>query len=135
MADYRRIVSYLYEYKNGRRGENVGFVRVQKVQERLKIVLNIKDKRQTEDLMLKIYFYIHKNEKLHGIFVDNLVLKGGNCEYKRTFLEREIFRNGEKIDAIHGMLLYYSREISYGTEWDDKKIEIEQFIFNQRKGE
>lgn len=134
MADYRRIVSYLYQYKDGRRGENVGFVRVQKAQERLKIVLNIKDKRQSEDLMLKIYFYIHKNGKLYGIFVDNIVLKEGNCEYKRAFLEREIFKNGEKIDDMHGMLLYYSREMSYGTEWDDKKIEVEQFILEQKRG-
>lgn len=134
MADYRRIVSYLYQYKNGRRGENVGFVRVQKAQDRLKIVLNVKDKKQSEDLMLKIYFYIHKNGKLYGIFVDNIVLKEGNCEYKRAFLEREIFKNGEKIDDMHGMLLYYSREMSYGTEWDDKKIEVEQFILEQKRG-
>ncbi len=133
MAEYRRIVSYLYQYKNGRRGENVGFVRVQKAQDRLKIVLNIKDKKQSEDLMLKIYFYIHKNGKLYGIFVDNIVLKGGSCEYKRAFLEREIFKNGEKIDDMHGMLLYYSREMSYGTEWDDKKIEVEQFILEQKR--
>lgn len=134
MAEYRRIVSYLYQYKNGRRGENVGFVRVQKAQDRLKIVLNIKDKKQSEDLMLKVYFYIHKNGKLYGIFVDNIVLKGGSCEYKRAFLEREIFKNGEKIDDMHGMLLYYSREMSYGTEWDDKKIEVEQFILEQKRG-
>ncbi len=133
MADYRRIVSYLYQYKNGRRGENVGFVRVQKAQDRLKIVLNVKDKKQVEDLMLRIYFYIHKNGKLYGIFVDNIVLKEGNCEYKRAFFEREIFKKGEKIDDMHGMLLYYSREMSYGTEWDDKKIEVEQFILEQKK--
>lgn len=133
MADYRRIVSYLYQYKNGRRGENVGFVRVQKAQDRLKIVLNVKDKKQVEDLMLRIYFYIHKNGKLYGIFVDNIVLKEGSCEYKRAFFEREIFKNGEKIDDMHGMLLYYSREMSYGTEWDDKKIEVEQFILEQKK--
>lgn len=133
MADYRRIVSYLYQYKNGRRGENVGFVRVQKAQDRLKIVLNVKDKKQAEDLMLRIYFYIHKNGKLYGIFVDNIVLKEGNCEYKRAFFEREIFKKGEKIDDMHGMLLYYSREMSYGTEWDDKKIEVEQFILEQKK--
>lgn len=133
MADYRRIVSYLYQYKNGRRGENVGFVRVQKAQDRLKIVLNVKDKKQVEDLMLRIYFYIHKNGKLYGIFVDNIVLKEGNCEYKRAFFEREIFKNGEQIDDMHGMLLYYSREMSYGTEWDDKKIEVEQFILEQKK--
>lgn len=133
MADYRRIVSYLYQYKNGRRGENVGFVRVQKAQDRLKIVLNVNDKKQVEDLMLRIYFYIHKNGKLYGIFVDNIVLKEGSCEYKRAFFEREIFKNGEKIDDMHGMLLYYSREMSYGTEWDDKKIEVEQFILEQKK--
>lgn len=133
MADYRRIVSYLYQYKNGRRGENVGFVRVQKAQDRIKIVLNVKDKKQVEDLMLRIYFYIHKNGKLYGIFVDNIVLKEGSCEYKRAFFEREIFKNGEQIDDMHGMLLYYSREMSYGTEWDDKKIEVEQFILEQKK--
>ncbi|MGN0466400.1 MAG: DUF6128 domain-containing protein [Lachnospiraceae bacterium] len=133
MADYRRIVSYLYQYKNGKRGENVGFVRVQKAQDRLKIVLNIKDKKQIEDLMLRVYFYIHKNGKLYGIFVDNIVLREGSCEYKRAFLEREIFKNGEDIDDMHGMLLYYSREMSYGTEWDDKKIEVEQFILEQKK--
>lgn len=133
MADYRRIVSYLYQYKNGKRGENVGFVRVQKAQDRLKIVLNVKDKNQAEDIMLRLYFYIQKNGKLNGIFVDNIVLKGGNCEYKRAFFEREIFKNHETLDDMHGMMIYYNQEMSYGTEWGDKKIEVNQFVLEDKR--
>lgn len=121
MAEYQRIVSYLYKYNNGQKGENTGFVRVETRKDGLRLFFHVKDMRMMDERKLKAYFYFHKDGKKKGIFVDEFLCSRGNCEYKRTIPERNIegFRELKDMD---GMVFYDSRGLVYGTCWDEREI-------------
>ena len=55
LSDYQRIVSYLYEYHHGIKGSNVGFAKIEKRQNRLRVYFHVKTNDQA--LEYKIYFY------------------------------------------------------------------------------
>ena len=55
LSDYQRIVSYLYEYHHGIKGSNVGFAKIEKRQNRLRVYFHVKTNEQA--LEYKIYFY------------------------------------------------------------------------------
>lgn len=121
MAEYQRIVSYLYKYNNGQKGENTGFVRVETRKDGLRLFFHVKDMRMMDERKLKAYFYFHKDGKKKGIFVDEFLCSRGNCEYKRTMPEGSIegFRELKDMD---GMVFYDSRGLVYGTCWDEREI-------------
>ena len=46
LSDYQRIVSYLYEYHHGIKGSNVGFAKIEKRQNRLRVYFHVKTNEQ-----------------------------------------------------------------------------------------
>ena len=53
MNQYRRIVSYLYKYGNGKKGENTGFVRIDTRAEGIRLHIRIRDLRMMDEKRLK----------------------------------------------------------------------------------
>lgn len=121
MAEYRRIVSYLYKYENGKKGENTGFVRVETRQDGIRLFFHIKDLRMMDVRNLKVYFYFHQNEKKKGIYVDEFLCSRGYCEYKKTISESILGDNGT-LNQMDGMVFYDEHGLLYGTCWDEREI-------------
>ena len=46
LSDYQRIVSYLYEYHHGIKGSNVGFAKIEKRQNQLRVYFHVKTNDQ-----------------------------------------------------------------------------------------
>ena len=42
LSDYQRIVSYMYEYHHGIKGSNVGFAKIEKRQNHLRVYFHVK---------------------------------------------------------------------------------------------
>lgn len=121
MAEYRRIVSYLYKYTNGQKGENVGFVRVETRSDGLRLFFHVKDLRMMDERKIKAYFYFHEGEQKKAIFVDEFLCSRGNCEYKEIKNEREILGERELLE-LDGMVFYDQKGLLYGTCWDEREI-------------
>jgi hypothetical protein len=121
MAEYQRIVSYLYKYNDGQKGENTGFVRVETRSDGLRLFFHIKDLRMMDERKLKVYFYFHREGKEEAVFVDEFLCSRGNCEYKKTIPE-ESMAGGPPLRQMAGMIFYDSRGLLYGTCWDEQEI-------------
>ena len=121
MAEYQRIVSYLYKYRHGQKGENVGFVRIDTRPDGLRLFFHIRDLRMMDERNLSTYFYFHQDGHKKGIFVDKFLCSRGCCEYKTTRKEEEIpgFLGLGKMD---GMVFYEGEELWYGTCWDEREL-------------
>lgn len=121
MAEYQRIVSYLYKYRHGQKGENVGFVRIDTRPDGLRLFFHIRDLRMMDERNLSAYFYFHQDGHKKGIFVDQFLCSRGCCEYKVTRKEEEIpgFLGLGKMD---GMVFYEGEELWYGTCWDEREL-------------
>lgn len=122
MNQYRRIVSYLYKYVHGRKGENTGFVRIDTRPEGIRLHFRIKDLRMMDEKRLKVYFYFHKENRLQLVFVDEFPCTRGNCEYKKLVLPDFTDSDFEK---LNGVVFLDQEGLVYGSCWDEREISDE----------
>lgn len=119
MSGYRRIVSYLYKYVQGKKTENTGFVRVENREDGLRLQFHLKDLKMMDERSIKIYFYFHEEDRIKTIFVDEFICQRGNCEYKKAFpLEEE----QADLNQMNGILFLENQNLLYGSCWDDREI-------------
>lgn len=119
MSDYQRIVSYLYEYHHGIKGANVGFAKIEKRKDQLKIYFHVKTKEQS--LEYQIYFYRFHQGTMQGIFLDTIRRNDTIIEFKNTY---PCIKDFEKMD---GFLIYHSNEHFFGSQWKEHPIIIRSF--------
>ena len=120
MAEYQRIVSYLYEYSNGMKGENAGFAKIEKRQKQLRLYFHVKT--NDEALTYKIYFYRFRHGTMEGILLDSFQRNDTIIEFKNTY------PLVVDLDQVDGFLIYHSNSHFFGSEWDDKPITIRNFL-------
>lgn len=120
MAEYQRIVSYLYEYSNGMKGENAGFAKIEKRQKQLRLYFHVKT--NDEALTYKIYFYRFRHGTMEGILLDSFQRNDTIIEFKNTY------PLVVDLDQVDGFLIYHSNSHFFGSEWNDKPITIRNFL-------
>ena len=120
LSDYQRIVSYLYEYHHGIKGSNVGFAKIEKRQNRLRVYFHVKTNEQA--LEYKIYFYYFHQGAMNGIYLDTVKRNDAIIEFKNTYPLIDDF------DKMDGFLLYYSNDHFFGSQWKDHPIIIRSFV-------
>lgn len=120
MPDYQRIVSYLYEYHHGIKGSNVGFAKIEKRQNQLKIYFHVKTNDQ--NLEYKIYFYRFRQGIMEGLYLDTIKRNDTIIEFKNTY---PLINEFDKID---GFLIYHSNDHFFGSQWKDRPIIIRSFM-------
>lgn len=120
LSDYQRIVSYLYEYHHGIKGSNVGFAKIEKRQNRLRVYFHVKTNDQT--LEYKIYFYYFHQGTMHGIYLDTIQRSDTVIEFKNVY---PLIDNFENMD---GFLIFHSKDHFFGSQWKDHPIMIRSFV-------
>lgn len=131
MAEYKRIVSYLYKYEKGIKGTNVGYVKLEIRQNNLKILIHIQDERAINDKDFQVYFYYRDGSLLKGILSGSLQFFQGESTFRSETIEQSIFDSNYSLDKISGVIVHYNEDFAYGTEWDDKPIVMRKFIVDQ----
>ena len=119
LSDYQRIVSYLYEYHHGIQGSNVGFAKIEKRQNQLRVYFHVKTNDQA--LEYKIYFYHFHEGTMEGIFLDTIRRSDAIIEFKKNY---PVIENFEEMD---GFLIYHSNEHFFGSQWKELPIIIRSF--------
>ena len=119
LSDYQRIVSYLYEYHHGIKGSNVGFAKIEKRQNQLRVYFHVKTNDQA--LEYKIYFYHFHEGTMEGIFLDTIRRSDAIIEFKKNY---PVIENFEEMD---GFLIYHSNEHFFGSQWKELPIIIRSF--------
>lgn len=124
MTDYRRIVSYLYKYERGRKGENAGYVKIDIRKGRLKLLVHAQDPKCLKDKEFQVYFYYHESGKLIGVPSGTMRFYEEESEFRKETDEKNMFQSSIPFERMGGVIVYYNGELAYGTEWDDNPIAI-----------
>ncbi|WP_443770162.1 DUF6128 domain-containing protein [Anaerostipes sp.] len=119
MSDYRRIVSYLYEYSHGMKGANVGFAKIEQRQKQLRLYFHVKTNENS--LQYKLYFYRFHHGTMEGILIDTIKNSDSVLEF------RHIYPLPDDLDHIDGFLIYHSKDHFFGSQWKDHPITIRSF--------
>lgn len=121
MPDYKRIVSYIYNYEEGIKRNNVGYARVETRNSQCKCTFHI-TAPSLNDKQLKAYIYRSNGAGIEGILLGNFPIKNGIGEYKTITGAEHIMNSPYGIEDMSGIILYLSNQKFFATEWDDVPI-------------
>lgn len=127
MSNYTRFVSYLYEYKNGTKSENRGFIKVESRDNLCKMQVHIKNASQPANNPLNIYGFTHLDGKLAGMLLGGCQAGKGTTDYKLEFPTERINDTEHSFNDLSGILIFDDSNICYGTSWDDNPIIVSSF--------
>ena len=127
MAGYRRFIAYVYDYENGKKGSNCGFIKVEVKDQQCSVEVHLHCPGLPEDVMCKVYGFTRKDGLINGILLDS-------CETEKEIIECLIItdalnmnESGIALGKMGGMVIITDNGGFFGTEWDDQMIRPENF--------
>lgn len=132
MADYRRFISYMYLYENGRKTGNSGFVRVESRNDQCRVHIHMTGIYGPEDALYEIYMLIRESGGYIGIAVGRLGIQQQTGERDLLTDSSHLMGTDYGLERVSGMVVLSGDGRVYGTRWDDEPLETECF-FNQEK--
>ena len=124
MADYQRILSYLYRYEKAEKKECFGFVKAEQKSGSLKLTIQIDDERLLQGIELKLCFYERQGESWQVWQLDTLITQEHKEEIHLTY-PAAMLPAGFRIKGQSGVLLYYQDAFYYGSVWIGEEIPTE----------
>ncbi|HJH96647.1 MAG TPA: DUF6128 domain-containing protein [Anaerobutyricum hallii] len=124
MADYQRILSYLYRYEKAEKKECFGFVKAEQKSGSLKLTIQIDDERLLQGMELKLCFYERQGESWQVWQLDTLITQEYKEEIHLTY-PAAMLPAGFRIKGQSGVLLYYQDAFYYGSVWIGEEIPTE----------
>ncbi len=127
MAGYRRFIAYVYDYENGKKGSNCGFIKVEVKDQQCSVEVHLHCPGLPENVMCRIYGFTRKDGLINGILLDS-------CETEKEIIECLIVtdalnmnESGIALGKMGGMVIITDNGGFFGTEWDDQIIRPENF--------
>ncbi|MDF2586721.1 MAG: hypothetical protein K0S41_562 [Anaerocolumna sp.] len=121
MPDYRRLVSYMYNYEDGIKRNNVGYARVEARNGQCKCTLHIAAPSLNEK-QLKAYIFKRNKGGLQGVLLGTFYVRNGIGDYRVITESAHIMNTPYSLDEMGGIVLYLSDKKFFATEWDDSPI-------------
>lgn len=121
LADYKRVVSYIYLYNHQLKGNNVGFARMETRNHQCKIMIHVRVPNLVEQTV-KAYIYCWYEQKIHGVLLGEVHIQRGTGELSMVTDPENLCNSGYSLDEMSGIIVYLSDTQFLGTEWDDRPI-------------
>lgn len=120
MNQYQRMVSYLYEYKQGVKGANVGYVKIEQRGSICRISLQMRG-RNWGQIPSAALFHQEENGILYFPFGTLSERNGDYCCRVETDVDN-LFENGVSLQEVEGLLLYLNEDYYVATTWKNHEI-------------
>lgn len=126
LAAYRRFISYIYAYRNGKKEKNTGFAKAEARGRSLKISIQMENAGNREG-SLDAYGFLRKGEKLSGIFLGEMKKSSGTQARLQYFLKVEtdtedLMESGYALDQLSGLWIKGGPGENYITIWDEEPV-------------
>jgi len=127
VSEYKRLISYIYNYEKGLKKNNVGFAKLELRNGQCKIAINVKAS-SLNGQNLKAYVFYRENNKMIEILLADTVVENGIFEWKGITSASDIMNSGCDFEKLSGVIVYHSMQKYYATEWDDQPIYFDRII-------
>jgi hypothetical protein len=133
MPDYKRLVSYMYNYEDGTKRNNVGYARVETRNGQCKYTIHIAAPSLNER-QLKVYLFRREAEDMEGILLGTFQVRNGNGDFKGITEAVHINKTPYGLDDMSGIVLYFTERKFFATEWDSKPVAMSKvFAMDKRE--
>lgn len=127
MADYRRMVSYMYQYKDGIKKKNVGYARIETRNGECRFTLRMQLPGLI-DSIFPTYLIRRPGKEMELIYLGDSILKNQMVDTKLATSEKNISNAGYSLSEMGGMLMFLNDQEFFATEWDDKPVILSEVL-------
>lgn len=138
---YQKMISYIYEYRNGERGKNIGFAKLalQNQNYKIKFQLRLLQGGKSE---LAVYGFIRGDGIIHTAYFGNVKVENGLGDVMFSGNGAKVWKE-KNFMKMNGFLFLPKGQLEYGTisnfcatQWDDAPIVIDMLdLLQDRKME
>ena len=122
LADYRRFVSYIYAYRNGKKEKNTGFAKVEARKRNLRISIQL-EAPENRETSLDAYGFIRKGEKNFGIFLGEMQKSSGPLYFLKVETDTDNIKgSGHSLNQFSGLWIKGEAGENYITIWNDEPV-------------
>lgn len=117
MADYRRLISYIYEYEGKQKGKNVGFAKLEARNGQCRINVNVK-RIYMGGNAIGVYLLGTGGRET---FLGNVFVRSGNGEFRANVDAKNVEGTGTGLDTYFGLSVHDVKNSwrCYKTIWED----------------
>ena len=119
MADYRRLISYIYEYEGKKKGKNVGFAKLEARNGQCRINVNVKRIYMGGNAIGAYLLGTGGRET----FLGNVFVRGGNGEFRVNVDAKNVEGSGTGLDTYFGLSVHDVKNSwrCYKTIWQRRR--------------
>lgn len=124
MGRYERMICYLYEYQDGHKGANVGYVKLEKRGEQCRVLIQMR----RADLATLPQAALFQQEKTGVLLIPIGVMRDNNGSMKGQYEGNvdNLAGTGLSLDDVHGVLVYVEEGHYFASTWNLEQIDVRQ---------
>ena len=121
MGRYERMICYLYEYQDGHKGANVGYVKLEKRGEQCRVLIQMR----RADLATLPQAALFQQEKTGVLLIPIGVMRDNNGSMKGQYEGNvdNLAGTGLSLDDVHGVLVYVEEGHYFASTWNLEQID------------
>lgn len=116
MPDYRRFITYLFEYRDGKKEKNCGFAKVEIRQKNCRIEIQMKGIMDGE---VSVYLFQRKDKSPEGILIGKILLEKGWGKGIFVLVTDQIGESACNMQDMCGLYLKQNETDFIASQWDD----------------
>ncbi len=117
MSSYRRFISYMHQYQNGKKGINCGFVKIEIKNGQCILLFQLKKLPTNTPLALSFFIREKKSIKQIPIWAD--VCPKGMFHQRFVTDSLHLFHTNYSFNECAGIILSQGEQVLCGTYWDE----------------
>ena len=123
----KRFIRYLYEYRDGQRARNVGFVRVDQDDTSTVVHIHGKGLRLSGERKLRLYIFFRENGVCRGIWQGDIEQINPAVNYRLAFTAEDTGKP-EYYPWIDGVILEHEGKRKFAAGWDDMPVDVDGMV-------
>lgn len=123
----KRFIRYLYEYRDGQRARNVGFVRVDQDNTSTVVHIHGKGLRLSGERRLRLYIFFRENGVCRGIWQGDIEQINPAVNYRLAYTAEDTGRP-EYYAWIDGIILEHEGKRKFAAGWDDMPVDVDGMV-------
>lgn len=127
MVGYRRFVSYVYEYRNGKKDSSCGFVKAEVKAGICHLEIKLQCPGLAPGGKCNVYGFVRKDGLMNGILFGSCITETDRICYTAEKEAGDLDGYGIGLEKLGGLLLIGENGGFWGTQWDDEIIRPENF--------
>ena len=127
MHDYIRLVSYLYTYEEGKKRNNVGYVKVESRNGQCKFTIHA-SALSYGNSKVTIYTFLENKHPMKGIRLGEGEFRGGILDLKITTSASNILDTNLSVEELQGVVIYVGSSKYVGAGFDVDLISQDEVI-------